>query len=275
MRRDLARRTKDLLIQVKHLLGLAFVILRGTRRKMTARRRLALLFPLCLLGSWSPAFSQIPDDFLRMFGEIAQTAIMQAARSEWNKLPVAELGCVNNALRRQGASIDALIHRGVMPSDSKLASIRAACRSQTGGEAQQPTENLRTLLAEAVTEVARLKAESSKASADLSKVLAEKAEAERARDDAIHAKTEAERKFDVGIARLETTNRILKRILYVTLIALLASLCAMPLIWKWKNTEANTRSISNPRVDPIQIREAAAELKSKTDAAPLRDGAPP
>jgi uncharacterized protein YecT (DUF1311 family) len=54
----------------------------------------------------------------------------QAAQAEWQRLPASELSCLDQSLRQQGASVDALLGRGVSPSDPRLAQLRSNCRSQ-------------------------------------------------------------------------------------------------------------------------------------------------
>ncbi len=91
--------------------------------------RLIFLCVLPLVLSTS-AFAQNVNDFVNLFGGMMQQAMRPAAQSEWRRLPPPELSCLDQALREQGASIDALINRGVMPSDPRLAQVRSDCRGQ-------------------------------------------------------------------------------------------------------------------------------------------------
>ena len=78
------------------------------------------------------AAAQNPNDFMRMFGGIVQQAMRQAAMAEWQRLPPAEFACLDQSLRQQGASAEALAARGVAPSDQRLLQNCSACRtSQT------------------------------------------------------------------------------------------------------------------------------------------------
>jgi hypothetical protein len=86
---------------------------------------LALLTP-------SLALAQSPIDFDRMFGP-AQDALVQAAtRSAWNTISSGEIACMDDALRAQGGSVEALTQRGVMPSDPRIGGVRSSCRSELG-----------------------------------------------------------------------------------------------------------------------------------------------
>jgi hypothetical protein len=86
---------------------------------------LALLTP-------SLALAQSPIDFDRMFGP-AQDALVQAAtRSAWNTISSSEIACLDDALRAQGGSVEALTQRGVMPSDPRIGGVRSNCRSDLG-----------------------------------------------------------------------------------------------------------------------------------------------
>jgi len=102
---------------------------------------------LCLLGSASSALAQGPDDFLRTFGAMTQPATVQATQAAWAKLPSKEAGCINDALYQQGGSVEALIQRGVLPSDPRLAKERSNCRKQSERQEPQPTGSQRSVYA--------------------------------------------------------------------------------------------------------------------------------
>ena len=105
-------------------------------------RRLGVLTSICLLGGASAAFAQSADDFLRAFGTIAKTSIVKATRTEWDKLPSSEARCINDTLRQQGASVEALVQRGVLPSNPRIASFRSNCRLKLEQQAPQPIAGL-------------------------------------------------------------------------------------------------------------------------------------
>ena len=94
---------------------------------------------LSLLGSALSALAQGPDDFLRTFGTTVQPATVQATQAAWAELPSEEVGCINNALYQQGGSVEALIQRGVLPSDPRLANARSNCQNQFERQDPQPT----------------------------------------------------------------------------------------------------------------------------------------
>jgi hypothetical protein len=69
---------------------------------------------------------------MRLFGGAMQNAIIQAAQGEWRKLSETEVHCVDQVLRRQqGSDLQTLIRQGITPSDARIFTIRAACRSAT------------------------------------------------------------------------------------------------------------------------------------------------
>ena len=105
--------------------------LRPSLWEMAMPKRLAFLCVLQLVLS-TTAFAQNVNDFLSLFGGIVQQAVTQAAQSEWRKLPRNEIACIDQALRQDGASVDDLINRGVMPTDPRLSQLRSNCRDQTG-----------------------------------------------------------------------------------------------------------------------------------------------
>src|SRR6516164_1656350 len=100
---------------------------------------------LCLLGSASSALAQGPDEFLRTFGTITQPATVQATQAAWAKLPSTQVGCINDALHQQGGSVEALIQRGILPSDPRLANERLNCQKPFEQQEAQPTSSQRSV----------------------------------------------------------------------------------------------------------------------------------
>jgi hypothetical protein len=90
---------------------------------------LAFLCVLPLVFGTS-AFAQNVSDFLNLFRGVIVQGMIQAAQSEWRRLPSTELSCLDQTLRQHGASVEALISRGVLPSDRRLDQLRSNCRGQ-------------------------------------------------------------------------------------------------------------------------------------------------
>ncbi len=119
---------------------------------------------------------------------MAPYAVVEATRADWNKLSPRETTCMDDALHKQGGSVEALIQRGVAPSDSRIAGVRANCRVSSPQQATQPpagpahvdvpVNNLQNQL----TQLARAKAD-----ADAARQTAEQA-AEKAKTDAESAR---------------------------------------------------------------------------------------
>ncbi len=61
----------------------------------------------------------------------------QANRPAWAKIPAKELDCIDEALRKEGASVKALRQRGVTPTDEHVAKLRSDCRKQLAQAPQQ------------------------------------------------------------------------------------------------------------------------------------------
>ena len=91
-------------------------------------KRLVFLCAFLILST--SAFAQNINDFINKFRGVAQQGMAQATQFEWRKLPPNELSCIDQSLRQQNNSIDALINRGVMPSDRRLSQLRSNCRGQ-------------------------------------------------------------------------------------------------------------------------------------------------
>jgi hypothetical protein len=96
---------------------------------------------LNLLLSNGGAFAQNPNDIMNIFGGMMQSAMVQATRAQWNKLPSNEIACVDQTLRQRRSSIEAQIRQGITPSDARVADVRSICRNQI---APQPAQTMRT-----------------------------------------------------------------------------------------------------------------------------------
>ena len=66
---------------------------------------------------------QIPGFFVDIFGGLINTAIVNAARRDWQTRPLSDYNC----LARQGVSADQLANRGIGPKDPRVRQILAQC----------------------------------------------------------------------------------------------------------------------------------------------------
>ena len=83
------------------------------------------------------AVAQNAREPIDIFGGMAPSAIIQAAQSEWRKLPEREITCVDQALRRENSSLRAILQQGVTPSDAEVSGVRSSCRNQVAQQAPQ------------------------------------------------------------------------------------------------------------------------------------------
>jgi hypothetical protein len=92
----------------------------------------------------SCASAQNANNFMNLFGGIMQAAIMQAALAEWQKLPPAELSCIDETLQQRGLSVRSLMQQGITPLDIRLADLRASCgpKMETNLNVSPPPETL-------------------------------------------------------------------------------------------------------------------------------------
>jgi cell division protein FtsB len=95
-------------------------------------RWLGFVVSVVILAGTSTAFTQ-SSIFIRKFGTPQRASVQAATRSEWSKISDPEIGCINGALRQNGATIETLIQRGVMPSDPRIGSIRSSCQQSPSG----------------------------------------------------------------------------------------------------------------------------------------------
>ena len=73
------------------------------------------------------AIAQNVDDTTRAFGGLIRPALTQAAQVEWHKIPPNQITCIDRGLRQQGASVDDLINREILPLDPRISELRSIC----------------------------------------------------------------------------------------------------------------------------------------------------
>ena len=65
-----------------------------------------------------------------LFGGMIRSGIAAATQAEWQRLPNAEVACIDGALRQRGSSINEVIRQGLAPSDPRLSALRGGCRGE-------------------------------------------------------------------------------------------------------------------------------------------------
>jgi tetratricopeptide (TPR) repeat protein len=93
---------------------------------------IALLCALQLIVG-TTAFARKVNDLPTLFGGV----MPHAAQSEPGTVPTSDAACLDQALRQQGANVEALMQRGVMPSDPRLCPPQSGSRSQFAQGRQQ------------------------------------------------------------------------------------------------------------------------------------------
>jgi hypothetical protein len=89
---------------------------------------------LCALPI-QPAAAQTQDDIANIFGALIRSGVTAATQSQWEKLPPAEIACIDQGLHQHGSSINLAIRQGIGPADSRVFDLRSSCRNPV---AQQP-----------------------------------------------------------------------------------------------------------------------------------------
>lgn len=106
---------------------------------------------------------------------MVQSAQVQVATSEWRRLTQSEVNCVDRWYRTQGSNLWSQIQRGIGPSSSTAARVRAECRGQARAPGNPVSANSGSQSLASASDAA------DRAAAD--KVAADKAAAERAAAD--------------------------------------------------------------------------------------------
>lgn len=94
-----------------------------------ARKITAYLIVLVTASISSQALAQNARDVINMFTTMMQAAIIDHARMEWSKIPLAETSCIDQALQQQRYSIGVLIQNGITPGDPRVSNVRFGCRT--------------------------------------------------------------------------------------------------------------------------------------------------
>ena len=102
--------------------------------------RLAV-FVIMLVAPPRDSYAQGGPDVINMFGAIMRAAMVDHARTEWARLPHNELSCMDQALQKQGYSIDALVQRGIPPTDPRVSNIHIGCQTSTAPNTSLGNEN--------------------------------------------------------------------------------------------------------------------------------------
>jgi hypothetical protein len=118
-------------------------------------------------------------------GHLVRNGPFQVAYSEWRRLPQSEVNCVDQWYRAQGSNLWSQIQRGISPSSSTAAKVRAECRGPAralGNPASANTGSQSLASAsDAADRAAAEKAAANKAAAD--KAAADKAAVDKAAAD--------------------------------------------------------------------------------------------
>lgn len=85
---------------------------------------------ISLTGVPQGAFAQQREIF-ELFGGMIRSGIAAASQADWERLPGAEVACVDGALRQRGSSVNEMIRQGVSPSDPRVSGVRNQCRNQS------------------------------------------------------------------------------------------------------------------------------------------------
>jgi hypothetical protein len=102
--------------------------------------RIVVLSSLLVLQMLFSASAQNARDMIDLFGGMMRSAIAQAVRAEWQKLPSTEVACVDQTLRGRGASLQRAIEQDIAPSDARISDIRSMCRTQFTQQAPQSVQ---------------------------------------------------------------------------------------------------------------------------------------
>jgi hypothetical protein len=105
------------------------------------RAVIAVLASISFCGIPIPSFAQNLNGIIKQHSGKARSEIARSVRrteSEWNRLPQGERTCVNQKLNERGDSVQSLVRRAILPSDTRLADLRSQCRALLASAALSP-----------------------------------------------------------------------------------------------------------------------------------------
>ena len=123
-------------------------------------------------------------------GNVVRSDQIQVANSEWRRLSQSEVNCVDRWYRTQGSNLWSQIQRGIGPSSSTAARVRAECRGQARAPGYPVIANAGSQSLAAASDAAD-RAAAERAAAD--KAAADKAAANNAADRAAADRAAADR----------------------------------------------------------------------------------
>ena len=107
------------------------------------RAAIAVLASIFFCGIAIPSFAQNLNGIIKQHSGKARSEIARSVRrteSEWNRLPQGERTCVNQKLSERGDSVQSLVRRAILPSDTRVADLRFQCHALLASAAQdQPS----------------------------------------------------------------------------------------------------------------------------------------
>jgi hypothetical protein len=193
--------------------------------------RVALIASIFLLAIASQAFAQSVDDLLNWVPGNSRSAITKflkperksdttkSVKAEWNKLPQAELDCINQKLGERGDNVDSLSRRAILPNDPRVDDIRKQCRasrvaapqdrspsqpeqSQVESELRQTIEKLQSELANSVSKISQLEQSKAELERTIKQSEQERLGAENFRYEIEREKNADKIRFDAVLAQV-------------------------------------------------------------------------
>jgi hypothetical protein len=89
--------------------------------------------PIVFLGSifiFPQSAAGQQREVLDFFGSAIRSGVTAAVQADWERVPNAEVTCIDGALRQRGSSINEMVLQGISPADSRMAVFRSQCHSQ-------------------------------------------------------------------------------------------------------------------------------------------------
>jgi hypothetical protein len=194
--------------------------------------RVALTALIFLLAIGSEAFAQSVDDLLKWVPGNTRSAITKflkperkpdttkSVKAEWNKLPKAELDCINQKLRERGDNVDNLSRREIRPNDPRVDDIRNQCRASpvaaapqdqfpsqpeqghVESELRQTIEKLQSELANSDSKISQLEQSKTELERTIKQSEQERLGAEESKYEIEKVKNEDKTRFDAVLAQM-------------------------------------------------------------------------
>jgi hypothetical protein len=84
-------------------------------------------------------YAQTANDIANIFGGLVRSGARMVAQTAWERIPPADLVCIDKRLRERGSSLNLTVDQAIGPTDYRVSDAMAACSSAPAQAASGPS----------------------------------------------------------------------------------------------------------------------------------------